>query len=448
MTKSMTSGNSLKQILSFALPLLLGNLFQQTYNMVDSAIVGQVLGAQSLAAVGASSSVQFLVLGFCIGICTGFAIPVAQSFGAGNEHLMRQYIWHGILLTVFFGAVLTALTALLCPQILRLLQTPEDIFPQAYQYLLVIFLGIPCTLLYNLASSLLRAVGDSRTPFYFLAFSSVLNIFLDLFTILALHWSVAGAAIATIFSQGLSGVLCVLLIRRKYAILSVRREDRGISGSLIKSTLLMGVPMGLQFSITAIGSMVMQSANNSLGSVYVSGFTAGMKIKQFMICPFDAIATAVSTFCSQNYGAARMDRVRKGIRQGVIISEIYGVAASIIMIFFGRTLSMLFVSAKYAEVLDASAHYLRAMGYFWWLLGFLTVYRQTTQGLGYAGRAVFSGVVEMLARTFVASVFVPHFGFAAICYTDQSAWLTAVLYITPTCMHCVKLCEKKLASGS
>ena len=443
MTKCMTEGSPLRLIMNFALPLLLGNLCQQTYNMVDAAIVGQTLGADALAGVGASSSVQFLVLGFCIGIACGFAVPVAQAFGANELPLMRRYIWHSVVLTVCFAAALTVLCVLLCPAILHLLQTPDSIFPMAYQYLLVIFIGIPCTLLYNLCSSVLRAVGDSRTPFYFLAFSAFLNIGLDFFCILVLGWGVAGAAIATVFSQGLSGVLCVVLIFRKFRVLIPSKNERTMSRQIAGRTLAMGVPMGLQYSITAIGSMVMQSANNSLGSVYVSGFTAGMKIKQFTMCPFDALATSVSTFCSQNLGAGHIDRIRRGIRIGFIAGVLYGLGIGVFMILFGRTLSMLFVSAKYGSVLDASAKYLRCMGFFYWVLGLLNVARYTTQGLGYSNRAIFSGVTEMIARCFVSFVFVPYFGYTAICFADQTAWVAASCYIVPTLFFCVKECRAK-----
>lgn len=446
MTKSLTEGSPLRLILNFALPLLLGNLFQQTYNMVDAAIVGQTLGADALAGVGASSSVQFLVLGFCIGIACGFAIPVAQSFGAGDMSRMRRYIWHSVVLTAGFAAVLTAVCVLLCTAILHLLQTPDSIFSMAYQYLLIIFIGIPCTLLYNLCSSILRAVGDSRTPFYFLAFSAFLNIGLDFFCIMVLGWGVAGAAIATIFSQGLSGILCVVLIFRRFRVLIPSKKERILDRQITRESLGMGIPMGLQYSITAIGSMVMQSANNSLGSVYVSGFTAGMKIKQFTMCPFDALATAVSTFCSQNLGAGHTDRIRRGIRIGLVSSVLYGVGIGAVMILFGRTLSLLFVSAKYGSVLDASARYLLCMGYFYWVLGILIVARGTTQGLGYSNRAILSGVTEMIARCVVSFGFVPFFGYWAICFADQAAWVAASCYIVPTLFICVRKCEESIVA--
>ena len=438
MSTSMINGSPLKSMLRFALPLLIGNLLQQTYNIIDAAIVGQTLGADALASVGASSSVQFLVLGFCIGICAGFGIPVAKYFGAGDYHKMKQYVYNGALLTAGAAVIVTAACALLCGWILHILSVQPDIYGNAYAYLLVIFLGLPFTLMYNYLSSILRSVGDSRTPFLFLAFSAILNIFLDLFCILVLNLGCAGAAIATITAQAISGVLCLVFIAKKKEILWLAKEHRKGSRAVSAKLLAMGLPTGLQYSITAIGSMVMQSANNGLGSIYVSGFTAGMRIKQFAMCPFDAIGTAVSVFCSQNLGAGQCDRIKKGLWEGIVAGVGYGLLAGILMIFGGRTLSMIFVSHDAVEVLDASAKYLRCMGYFFWTLGILNVTRMTTQGLGYSSRAFFSGVAEMIARTIVSIGFVGAFGFTAICFADQTAWVTACCYIAPTCFYCVK----------
>lgn len=438
----MTQGNPLKVMLQFALPLLVGNLLQQTYNIMDAAIVGQNLGAQALASVGASTSVQFLVLGFCMGSCTGFGIPVAKYFGAGDLKKMKNIIFNGAVVTAVIAVIITVLCSLLCPWILQILSVQSDIYHNAYIYLMIIFLGLPFTLLYNYLSSILRAVGDSRTPFLFLAFSAVLNIFLDLFFILVAGWGCAGAAFATILSQAISGMLCLIVIIRRMKLLWLSREDRVLSSSSITELLQMGLPTGLQFSITAIGSMVMQSANNGLGGDYVAAFTAGAKLKQFTLCPFDAIATSVSVFCSQNYGAGKIDRIRKGLCQGVAVGVGYGIFAGLILIFAGRPLSMIFVGKSAAGVLDASAKYLRCLGYFYWSLGILNVTRMVTQGLGHSGRAFFSGVTEMIARTVVSLGFVGTFGYTAICFADQSAWIAACCYIAPTCLYCVKKISK------
>lgn len=438
MSNSMTQGNPLKVMLQFAFPLLIGNLLQQTYNIIDAAIVGQSLGAQALASVGASTSVQFLVLGFCMGSCTGFGIPVAKYFGAGDLKHMKNIIFNGAVLTAVIAVIITVLCTLLCPWILQVLSVQSDIYANAYSYLMIIFLGLPFTLLYNYLSSILRAVGDSRTPFLFLAFSAVLNIFLDLFFILVAGWGCAGAAFATIAAQAISGILCLIVIIRRMEVLWLSKENRVVRGDSITELLQMGLPTGLQFSITAIGSMVMQSANNGLGGDYVSAFTAGAKLKQFTMCPFDAIATSVSVFCSQNYGAGKIDRIHKGLRQGIAVGVGYGLFAGLILIFAGRPLSMIFVSKDASGVLDASAKYLRCMGYFYWSLGILNVTRMVTQGLGHSGRAFFSGVMEMIARTIVSLGFVEAFGYTAICFADQTAWIAACCYIAPTCLYCLK----------
>lgn len=434
----MTEGRPIGLILEFAVPLLLGNLLQQTYNIIDAAIVGRVLGADALAAVGASSSVQFLVLGFCMGICCGFGIPLAQYFGAGEKEKMRCCIYNSVLMTAGAAVIITLICAVCCPLILRALSTPEDIFSNAYMYLLIIFLGIPFTLLYNLLACILRAVGDSRTPFIFLGISTVLNIFLDLCFIIVFRLGCAGAAAATITAQAVSGILCLVYISRHFPELKISKEYRKANGKMIRQLFVMGVPMGLQYSITAIGSMVMQSANNSLGSVYISGFTAGMRIKQFALCPFDAIATAVSVFCGQNLGAGKPERIKKGIIQGAACASGYGIAAGLVLIFFGRTLTMLFIDPSETAILDASAKYVGCLGYFYWAIGILNVCRMSTQGLGFSGRAVFSGVVEMAARIIVSVFFTGRFGYTAICFADQTAWVSACLYIVPTCIYCVK----------
>lgn len=448
MAKSMVSGKPLSLMLQFATPLLLGNLLQQTYNIIDAAIVGQILGDKALAGVGASSSIQFLVLGFCMGCCAGFGVPVAKYFGANDMHKMRKYIFNGAVLTGIIAIVVTIICSVGCNQILHLLSVPQDIYDKAYSYLIVIFLGIPFTLMYNYLSSVLRSLGDSRTPFMFLAFSAVLNIFLDLFCILVLKWGCAGAAIATITAQAVSGILCLVYIFKKVQVMHLETQDRIVEGSAVKELLIMGIPTGLQFSITAIGSMVMQSANNGLGSVYVSGFTAGMRIKQFTMCPFDAFATAASVFCSQNLGAGQAKRIKQGLLQAIAVAVGYGLIAGLIMIFFGRPLSMIFVKKSAVDVLDASAKYLRCMGFFYWSLGILNVARMVTQGLGYSGRAIFSGVTEMAARIIVSLGFVGTFGFTAICFADQTAWVTATIYILPTCLYCVKKSTAKIAAAT
>ena len=441
--QSMTSGSPLRLILVFMIPLLLGNLFQQFYNIVDAMIVGHLLGADALAAVGSSSSVQFLVLGFCMGSCAGFGIPVSQRFGAEDMQGLRRYVYHSLVVTAIIAAVLTTLTALLCPLIMRIMQTPEDIYQDAYRYLLIIFLGIPFILLYNLLSSLLRAVGNSKAPFIFLAISTFLNVFLDLFCIAVLHLGCAGAALATITAQALSGIACLVYIIRVMPVLHPTREDCHWNSTVARNLVVMGLPMGLQYSVTAIGSMVMQSANNGLGSIYVSGFTSGTKVKQLMLCPFDAVATAMATFVGQNMGAHKMDRVKQGIRVTLALAVGYGIVAGVIMNFGGHFLGSLFVDAANVSVIDAAARYMGALGILYWLLAILDVTRYAIQSLGFSALSVISGALEMVARILVATICVPLFGYSAICWTDQAAWLAACAYLIPMLLHLIRKVERE-----
>ena len=443
-TREMTTGSPLRLIVQFALPVLGGNLLQQMYNMIDAAIVGRFLGAPALAAVGSTSSVQFLVFGFCIGTCSGFGVPIARDFGAHNMAKMRREIFHSFLLTAVIALIGCLGCSLGCTGILRMMQVPEDIWKDAYLYLLIIFLGTPFTLLYNLLSGILRSVGDSRTPFLFLALSTVLNIFLDIFCIVVLKWGCAGAAIATVAAQAISGLLCLVVIVRSFQVLHPRKEDRRFQWSCIHELLTMGVPMGLQFSITAIGSMVLQTAVNAMGSVYVSAFTTAIKINQISMCPIDAVANATSVFSSQNLGAGKPDRIRRGMFEGVLAGVVYGLVAGIVLYLFGHKLCLLFVSADNTEVISLASRLMRYNGFAFWLLGILTTVRLCVQGLGFPGRAVFSGVMEMIARAGVVFLLVPSLHFTAVCMANIFAWAFGALYIGPVGMLTLRQVQKKL----
>ena len=438
MTKSMVEGNAFKQILLFMLPLALGSIFQQAYNLADAAIVGQSLGADALAAVGVSSSVQFLVLGFCTGSAQGFAIPIATAFGAKRENEIKQLFYIGFILLFMIACVLTISCALLTNQILLLLKAPADILSNSYWYLFIIFIGIPFTLLYNYLAAVLRSVGDSKTPFLFLAFSSVLNIGLDFFCILSLHWDVPGAAIATVFSQAVRSILCLLLIHKKFPLLHVTAEAKVWDSEKALHMANMGIPMGLQFSITAIGCMMMQASNNALGSNYVSALAAGQKINNFAMCPFEALGASVSTFISQNLGAGKKDRIYEGLKVGTISALIYSVAAGFILVFLGYNLGMIFVSSSEVNVLSYTAMYLKFVGINYALLGLLYIFRMATQGVGESRLAIQAGVLEMIARPGASLFLVTHLGYTGICIEDPLAWIFADIYIIPICFYALK----------
>ena len=426
---NMTVGNPFSLILKFSLPLIVGNLLQQTYNIVDAAIVGKTLGAEALGSVGASSSIQFLVLGFCIGMTLGFAIPVAREFGAENYIKMRTYIFNSIILNIVGAIVITLICLILCKNILYMLKTPSTLYDNAYKYLFIIFMGIPFNILYNSTSSILRAIGNSKTPFYFLAFSAILNIGLDFYFILSLKLGVSGAAIATILSQGISGFLCLLVILKKYNILKIKKEEAIVNPPIISNLLSNGLPMGLQFSITAIGSMIIQGANNSLGAIYTSAFAASYRIKQLFMSPFDAIGTGASTFISQNIGAKKYDRIKVGLTVGLKIALSYSIISGFILFLLNKTIVLIFVSSEYVDVISAASLYIRWFAYFLWLLGLLIVTRMSLQGLGFSNRAVVAGALEMLSRVFSAIFIIPFLHFFGICISDQLAWLVASIYL-------------------
>lgn len=444
MTKDMTSGNPMKLILQFTIPLLMGNLFQQMYNLVDSIIVGRALGIKALASVGASSSITFLIIGFVMGSCSGFAIPVAQSFGARRESDMRKYVFNSMLLVTLLAAIVTAVTSLLCRNILIWMGTPEDILQGAYDYLIVIFLGIPFTFLYNILSGIIRSLGDSRTPFIFLVISTVLNIVGDLFFILCLHMGVMGAGLATIIAQAISGLLCLIYMINHYKILRMKAGERKLEGRRLLHLLNLGIPMGLQFSITAVGSIMLQSAVNGLGSAAVAAYTAAIKIKQVAMCPYDAIANAMATFGAQNLGANKLNRIKRGLKDSLMVGALYSVFAGIILNLYGGTIATLFVEKSNIEILAKTQQYLGTIGCFYVFLAFLNILRCTIQGLGYSGPAFFAGVFEMIARTGMAVFVIPVYGYTAACFTDPTAWISATIFLFPLFFYTMRRLEKKV----
>lgn len=444
-SREMTEGRALPLIFNFTLPLLLGNLLQQTYSLVDAAIVGRFLGINALASVGASTSVVFLILGFCNGCCGGFGIPVAQKFGARDYVTMRRYVAVSLQLAAVMSVVIAVVTSIYCADILHMMSTPENIFTGAYYYLLVTFIGVPFTFFYNLLSSIIRALGDSKTPFWFLLLSTVLNILLDLFCILVLGWGVAGAAIATVFSQGVSAILCYIYMMRRFDILKTTPAERKFDGALARTLMYIGVPMGLQFSITAIGSILLQSAVNTLGAVYVSAFAAATKVKQLAMCPYDGFATASATFGSQNLGAGNLKRIREGLKSGIIISVIYSIAIGIVLIFAGSKIALIFVSGSETEVLGYAQQLLTCAGFFYFFLAFLNCTRLTIQGLGYSAIAMCAGLSELLARGLMSVFVIPKFGYTAVCFTDQTAWIAATAVVMPVFFAIMKRLEKRQA---
>ena len=431
MTKDMTVGSPMKLVLGFTVPLMFGNLFQQFYSMVDTIIVGKFLGTGPLAAVGSTGSVTFLILGFCMGVCTGFTIPVSQRFGSKDYGELKRFVGNIIWLAGGFAVLFAVVTALLCRPILEAMATPADIIDDAYAYLMPILVGIPATVLYNTLSSLLRALGDSRTPVVFLVMASLLNIGLDLFLIVVIPLGVAGAAIATVISQGLSGLACLVFIWKKFPLLHVSRDDLVFRKDYARRLLGMGIPMGLQSSITAIGSILLQTSVNGLGSVVVASITAANKLYQLFSCVFDALGVAMSTYGGQNIGARRGDRIFAGLRAGMVIGSVYSLFSLVVVVFFGKPMTLLFVDASETVIIDQAYQFMVIQVAFFIPLTAVNVIRLLIQGMGYSKLAVFAGVFEMIARGGFGLFLVPVFGFNMACFASPAAWILADCFLIP-----------------
>lgn len=438
MTKDMTSGNPLKLIIGFAIPMFLGMLFQQFYSMVDTVIVGKFLGVGPLAGVGSTSSLNFLVIGFCTGVCNGFAIPVSQMFGAKRDSELRRFVANSAWLCVIFSVVITTAIVACCRPLLTLMHTPEDIFEYAYVYIVIIFLGIPTTFLYNVTAAIIRSLGDSRSPVVFLAIASGINIVLDIVFIVAFHMEVEGPALATVISQGISGLLSLFYMRKKFEILRISKEEWKMRGSYMKTLCYMGIPMGLQYSVTAIGTLVIQAAINGFGSMTVAGVTAAQRINAFISCPIEAIGATMAPYSGQNMGAGKLDRVGKGLRDASLLGFVISAVLFVFVLLTGKQLSLLFLDTADAQVVAYSYQFLvfTAAGYC--LLVLVNAVRFTIQGMGFSVFAITSGVLEMIARSLAGLVVVPLIGYTGICLAHPMAWIFADAFLIPAFFYCKK----------
>lgn len=420
----------MKQIFLFSIPLVLGTVFQQLYSFVDTVIVGRFIGVQALAAVGTTYSLNFLILGFVQGLCVGFGIMLAQSFGAHDREELQRYFINGGLLVCIFSAVLTVITVLLAEPLLVLIRTPEDILPMAVEYIQIIFLGIPAAMLYNYSAGALRAVGDSKHPFYFLLCSSALNVILDYVFIVPLGGGVAGAALATVISQLISGILDIWWLLARIRLMQDWKRERVVSLPHMKQLCVVGLPMGFEYSVSAIGAVVMQGAINSLGSIAVAAQTAGEKIRQMFTLPMESVGMAMATYTGQNYGAKRFDRIREGIRSGLMIQYLYCIVVWVVIFAFKGAFVGLVLGETESAVADGAIQYLSIMSVLFFIHGSLMIMRNTLQGLGYSMQAIVSGIGELLGRSLGGWLAVYAFGFTAICLSNPLAWLFALIYCT------------------
>lgn len=439
----MTAGNPTKIILDFTFPIFIGNVFQQFYNMADTVIVGKFVGTKALAAVGSTGTIMFLILGFVLGMTAGFTVLTAQKFGAGDMKAMRQTVGGAAVLSILVTIVLTAGSMLFMKPLLYFMHTPADIFDDAYSYIMIICAGIAAQMLYNLLASVLRALGNSKVPLYFLILSALLNIVLDLVLIIVFHLGAPGAAYATVISQGVSGVLCLVYIVKKIPILHLEREDWKPKAHLLKIQLGIGIPMALQYSITAIGTMMVQTSLNLLGSGLVAAFTAASKIEQVVTQAYVALGTTMATYCAQNIGAGKVQRIRSGFRSATIMSFVYAVISGILIMTVGKYMTYLFVSGDVAEIMASVDIYLKCVGIFFIPLAVVNLYRNGIQGMGYGILPMMAGVAELVGRGIVAVIAAGKRSYVGVCLASPIAWIFAAALLIVMYFYIMKHDMKK-----
>ncbi len=451
MTKDMTKGNPLLLILGFCIPMVFGNVLQQFYNLADTAIVGKCLNSDALAAIGLTGAVCFLVIGFATGLCTGLSIPVAQAYGAGDMKLMRRYMVNAAYIATAACVVLTALTLVFCRPLLRLMDTPADILDMSASYLYVIFAGLAATILYNLLAGFLRAMGDSTTPLIFLAVSSVLNIGLDFLMILVFHLGVMGAGLATVLAQGISAVCCLYYMYRHFPVLTFDRDELPLHLPFVGKLCGIGLPMAFQFSITAIGSIILQTAINGFGPDIIASVSTAQKIQNVVGGPMESMGITMATYCGQNLGAGRIDRIRQGLRSSIFTTLIYAVLAYLFSAFLGQYFVYLFLSKDdpaFGTVLEYAMQYLRISGLFYPVLAVLFVLRNSLQGMGYSFLPMSAGIVELAARVFAVGVLIRAYGFTGVCLASPTAWVAADVLLISATVWAMCTLHKRVPNGA
>lgn len=421
----MTVGNPMKIIFGFTLPIFIGNVFQQFYNMADAVIVGKFVGNKALAAVGSTGTIMFLIYGFVVGMTAGFTVLTAQKFGAGDMKGMRKTVAGAGILSFVVGVLLTILFMVFMKPLLILMNTPSDIFADAYSYIMIVSGGILAQMLYNLLSSILRALGNSKLPLVFLIISALLNIVLDLVFIVGFGMGAKGAAVATVIAQGVSGILCLFYIIAKIPILHLKREDLDVGSTIYKNQLRIGVPMALQYSITAIGTMMVQSSLNILGSTLVAAYTAAGKIEQVVTQAYVAMGTTMATYAAQNMGAGSVKRIREGFKACTVIGVVYSFVAAGFIMTVGKYMTYLFVSEDVDIIMNSVDIYLKCIGIFFIPLAVVNIYRNGIQGLGYGLLPMMAGVAELIGRGVVAVIAGAKRSYPGVCLAGPAAWMLA-----------------------
>ncbi len=428
--RDLTQGNAFAQIMSFSLTLFCGSIFQQMYSTVDTAVVGRYVGTDQLAAVGATGSLSFFILGFVFGLTGGYSILASHAYGAKDMDRVRKVIGNTIVLSVIIILIFTPLALILTRPMLQLMDTPDNIMDDAALYISIVFGGYACTMLYNVMASLLRAFGDTRTPLFFLILSSIINIVLDIAFVVLLHWDVAGVAIATLIAQLVSGGLCVVYATRKYEVFRLKIVDVKPDWQIIKDMLRLGIPMALQSSLTAVGMVVMQASINDFGSNIIASYTAAHKVEALVGMLAMTLGTTAATFVGQNYGAKNYDRMFKGVRINVILATVYAVVSALICFLAGRQILMIFVDVSEPgaeEILDAGMTYLKTFSVFLWPYNALMVFRSALQGMGRSIYTMVGGTMECIMRIAVCLTLPAVLGYLGCCLAGPAAWVGAMI---------------------
>ncbi|HFK9611520.1 TPA: MATE family efflux transporter [Enterococcus faecium] len=424
--RDLTKGSPAKLILMFTVPLLIGNVFQQFYNMIDMIIVGQTLGKNALAAVGATGSLTFLIIGFAQGLTAGLAIITAQRYGAKDYRGLKKSFAASVVISLVVTVILTVLSLLFIRPMLQLMQTPPEILDQAQTFISIILLGIFASVSFNLLSNVIRALGDSRTPLFFLIIAVIINVVLDLIFIIYFGMGVEGAAIATVIAQVSSSVLCLVYIKKKMPLLQLRKKDFKFEKEEFAVHLNAALPMAFQSSIIAVGAIVLQAALNSLGTDVVAAQAAAGRIDQFANQPMMSFGIAMATFTAQNYGAKEYGRILQGVRQTLLMSVGFSLLAGAIVIFFGHFFVQLFVSPSETRVFELAQTYFNINGSLYWILAVLFILRYTLQGLGQSKIPTIAGMMELLMRSFAAIVLTGMWGYPGAAAASPLAWIGSV----------------------
>jgi len=430
-TLDMTTGNPLSLLIKFSIPLVLGSIFQQLYSFVDTAIVGRCISVQALSAVGVTGALNFLVLGLTMGCAMGFGIPISQSVGADNKEDISRYFWNGLYLCLGIGLVISIGVSIFVEPLLVMMNTPPELLDMAVAYLRIIFTGQITTVLYNYFAAVLRAFGDSQRPFYFLLVSSVLNIVLDLVFILVIPMGVAGAAFATVISQGVSVVLSVWWLFAKMNVIQKADENEvswtKMSKEHMKTACIIGVPLGLEYSVTSIGNVILQSSINSMGAVVAAAQICGERIRAISTMPMENVGMAIATYTGQNYGARRLDRIKAGVKAGMMIDVVYCAAAWLVLFVLKKPLVYLLLGEVTSAEAVKSIEYLTIITTLFVFHGSLMVFRNTVQGMGYSASALAASVMEIIGRSGAGILAVYFNSFFIICMAPPAAWILAMI---------------------